>query len=149
MNPLSTLYRGYAPSRNESAGFALVEVMIAFAILALGLSVISSGLALAVRSDNSARVSRSTQRLARSCLEAAGISTLLVPGVREGRIDDGYVWRETVTAARLQGPQSDLGRGAAPPRSRTTPYWVEVQVIAPDGTVARLGALKLAREGGT
>jgi general secretion pathway protein I len=130
-------------------GFALLEILVAFVILALGLGAVSAGIAIAMRSDGRSQTSRMAFRLAQSRLEAAGISEALVPGHREGRIASHYKWQETVTAVHIRTEPADL-RGVKPGQTATSPgivpFWVEIAVESADGTVARLSALKLAPE---
>ena len=90
--------------RDGERGFALLEILVAFVILALGLGAISTGVVVAMRSDARTQVNRTALRVAQSRLEAAGISEALAPGYREGLIADKFRWRQTVTELR---PASD------------------------------------------
>jgi type II secretory pathway pseudopilin PulG len=136
-------------SRGSERGFALLEILVAFVILALGLGAILTGVAVAMRSDGRTQVSRVAFRLAQSRLEEAGVSGALLPGHREGRMIANYKWKETITAVELGAEPLEL-RGVKPGQTAAntgfTPFWVEVAVQAADGTVAKLGALKLAPE---
>jgi prepilin-type N-terminal cleavage/methylation domain-containing protein len=136
-------------------GFALLELLVAFVILALGLSAILTGVAFAMRSDGHTQMTQIMFRLAQSRLEEAGVSEELVAGHREGRIAGNFRWQETITAVhietRLSAPQNakpDAKSDTKPAQSgdnrSVVSYWVEVTVQAADGTVARLAALKLA-----
>jgi len=137
---------GRSTRNHGERGFALIEILVAFAILALGLGVIVTGVAIAMRSDGHIQTSRAAIRLAQSRLEAAGISDALLAGQREGRTANNYKWRETITA---------VDNGAEPPQPRAVspgqtaagtgirPFWVEIAVEAADGTVERLAGLKL------
>jgi general secretion pathway protein I len=142
-------------------GFALLEILVAFVVLALAMGAISSGVALAMRSDGRAQSRRSALQLAQSRLEAAGVSEVLTPGHREGRVSDIYRWLETVTSVRTGGEppaaalsatpdQAALPQAALPqaafPQAAPLPaaFWVEVTVRVADGTVVKLGALKLS-----
>jgi general secretion pathway protein I len=135
--------------REGERGFALLEILVAFVILALGLAAISTGVAVAMRSDGRAQTSRVAFRLAQSRLEAAGLANALVPGRREGQIANHYKWQETVTAA-LIGAAPPEPRGVKPDQTAANPgiapFWVEITVQAADGTIARLAALKLVPE---
>jgi type II secretory pathway pseudopilin PulG len=136
-------------SRGGERGFALLEILVAFVILALGLGAILTGVAVAMRSDGRAQVSRVALRLAQSRLEEAGVGGALLPGHREGRMTANYRWKETITAVDLGAEPLEL-RGVKPTQTTANagfaPFWVEVTVQAADGTVAKLGALKLAPE---
>lgn len=138
--------RVWAGRRRGERGFALLEVLIAFIVLALGLGGIFVGVAIAMRSDAKTQTSRSVLRVAQSRLEAAGVTEALAPGQREGRAGNMYTWRQTVTAIEPVGRMRDAVGRKPEPRAADTmnAFWVEVAVRAGDGTVARLGAVKLA-----
>lgn len=157
--PIRTL-AAFARHRRQR-GFALIELLVAFVILALGLSAILTGVAVAMRSDGRTQVRKIVFRLAQSRLEEAGVSEALVPGYREGRIAENYRWRETITAVHIGAkplrsqeskpdaksvikPDSKPDAGQPVDNKGIASYWVEVAVEAADGTVARLAALKLA-----
>ncbi|MEH2526178.1 MULTISPECIES: type IV pilus modification PilV family protein [unclassified Bradyrhizobium] len=131
--------------RSGERGFALIEILVAFVILALGLGAISTGVAVAMRSDARTQANRAALRVAQSRLEAAGISEVLATGYREGVIANRFRWRQTVTELR---PASDTrpeqGARPAPANGALRSFWVEIAVEAPDGTATRLAALKLA-----
>jgi general secretion pathway protein I len=133
--------------REGQRGFALIEILVAFVILALGLGAISTGVVVAMRSDARTQASRAALRVAQSRLEAAGISEALTPGTREGLIANKFRWRQTVTEV---GPVNNTRppQGARPSQANGAlrTYWVEVAVEAPDGTATKLAALKLALE---
>jgi general secretion pathway protein I len=138
------------PARHRGErGFALLEILVAFVILALGLGAISTGIAVAMRSDGRTHASRVALRLAQSRLEAAGVAEALVPGHREGRMANSYKWQETITAVHIGAEPPEL-RGVKSGQPATNagmrPFWVEIAVQAADGTVAGLAGLKLAPE---
>ncbi|MEH2496205.1 general secretion pathway protein I [Bradyrhizobium sp. AZCC 1678] len=128
-------------------GFALLEILVAFVILALGLGAISTGVVVAMRSDARTQVNRTALRVAQSRLEAAGISEALAPGYREGLIANKFRWRQTVTELRLANDtRQPQGGRPAPSSGALKSFWVEIAVEAPDGTGIKLAALKLATE---
>jgi type II secretory pathway pseudopilin PulG len=126
--------------RQRQLGFTLVEAVVAFAVLAIGLASVGVSFALATRTDAQLEAKRDARELARSRLEAAGITEKLSVGRRTGR-EGEWRWVETIRAVRLAvgpAPAND-GRAEAPQRG----YWVEVVVEATGGQVARLAALKI------
>lgn len=136
--------------RRGERGFALIEILVAFVILALGLGAILTGVVVAMRSDTRTQVSRTALRVAQSRLEAAGITEALAPGYREGVIANKFRWRQTVTELR-PATETRQPQGVARPMpvqagNALRSYWVEVAVEAPDGTATKLAALKLAPE---
>ncbi|OKO82427.1 hypothetical protein AC630_12770 [Bradyrhizobium sp. AS23.2] len=123
-------------------GFTLIEVLIAFVVLAVGLGTLAVGIATALRADAKVHNKHALDHIAESRLEAAGRGGPLKTGSREGRIGR-YRWRETVTSVELgkSRPQD----GAAPQGASLVPSWVEVVVQDDAGLETRLAALKLVR----
>jgi prepilin-type N-terminal cleavage/methylation domain-containing protein len=137
--------RGFV--RRGQRGFALIEILVAFLVLALGLGAISTGVVVAMRSDARTQVSRTALRVAQSRLEAAGIAEALAPGYREGLIANKFRWRQTVTEVRAStDARQPQPVRSAPASNALRSFWVEIAVEAPDGTATKLAALKLAPE---
>lgn len=97
-------------------GFTLVEVLVAFTILALILGGILQAITAGLAAERAA--SQATARLleARSLVEAVGVDAPVTPGRREGRLADGAPWRLTVApleepAARLTAFRVELAVG--------------------------------------
>jgi len=132
--------------RAGERGFALLEILVAFVILALGLGAISTGVVVAMRSDARTQVNRTALRVAQSRLEAAGLTEALAPGTREGLIADKFRWRQTVTEVRPASEARPQASRPAPSGGALKSFWVEIAVEAPDGTAIKLAALKLAAE---
>lgn len=79
--------------RGAQCGYSLIEVIVAFALLALALTLLLGTLSGATRqlrwSDDAGRAALH----ARSLLASAGIEAPLRPGVRSGELEDGrYRW---------------------------------------------------------
>jgi prepilin-type N-terminal cleavage/methylation domain-containing protein len=111
------------PVRNEhEAGFTLVEVLVAFAILSIVLLALLSGLSTALFGDRRAEFTRSALRLAKAELETAGVDKPLTPGVSIGRFENGMEWRLSVQPYAASTP------------SATPAYWVEIIVRPPSGS---------------
>ena len=133
--------------RGGERGFALIEILVAFVVLALGLGAISTGVVVAMRSDARSQVNRTALRVAQSRLESAGISEALAPGTSEGLIADKFRWRQTVTELRSSSDtRPPQGLRPVPANGALRSFWVEIAVEAPDGTAIKLAALKLATE---
>ena len=101
--------RRYAPPRGER-GYTLIEVIVAFAVLALALTLllgILSGATKQVRwADEAGRAALHAQSL----LDQTGVGEALQPGRKEGEFEDGrYRWSLEVEPFRdpssQQGPQ--------------------------------------------
>ena len=104
-----------ADRRHGERGFALLEILVAFVILALGLGAISTGVAVAMRSDARTQTNRIALRVAQSRLEAAGIYRGACAGLSR-RPDRGQItrWRQTVTAVRSRRRQRGRRRARKP-----------------------------------
>jgi type II secretory pathway pseudopilin PulG len=132
-------------NRQRQLGFTLVETVVAFAVLAIGLASVGASFAVAMRTDAQLEAKRDAREFARSRLEAAGVTEELSIGRRTGR-EGEWRWVQTIRAVRLavvEPTPANAGRTQAPQQG----YWVEVAVEAASGQVARLAALKVrARE---
>lgn len=130
-------------NRERQLGFTLVETVVAFAVLAIGLASVGASFAVAMRTDAQLEAKREARDFARSRLEAAGLTENLAVGQRTGR-DGEWYWEETIRALRLPDAGKAANAGRAPPPQQG--YWVEVAVTAAGGQVARLAALKIGRQ---
>ncbi len=144
-----------AVGKSREQGFSLLEVLVAFVVLAIALGTMTTGVALAMRSDARTRATQGALRVAQSQLEAAGLSATLEPGQRTGVIGQRYRWRQTtveVLPSTLQPQQSDAKQSAKPdakPLQSATPlraFWVTMVVDTDDGTRVELAALKMMPE---
>lgn len=123
-------------------GFTLIEVLVAFVVLAIGLGTLAVGITTALRADAKVHNKHVLDQIAESRMEAAGRTGPLKSGRREGRIGR-YRWREIVTPVDLgKGRPQD---GTAPQVQPFMPSWVEIVVRDETGMETRLAALKLAQ----
>ena len=126
------------PGNVSAAGFSLLEVLVALAVLTASLVVMleffSSSLSASADGERLVRAAI----IAQSKLAAVGTETSTEPGVIEGNTLDGFFWRVTTT------PTVSTGRHE--PDSSVQIFTVTVEVgslaDAPDAPV-RLTTLKL------
>jgi len=126
---------------SSQQGFSLLEILIAFSILALSLGVLlnifSGGLRRAVISDEY----QQAITIAQSILSKAGIEEELQEGETQGEVNDKYQWTQTI--------QSFLEDGMEPETMGIFPYQVTVTVEWEAGENNRhveLATLKLSGE---
>lgn len=125
------------PARQR--GFSLLEVLVAFAVLALSLGVLLASFSTALRSASLSEAYTEAALLAESRLNAVGREGRLEPGVEEG-IHDGYRWRVAVSPYE----RAEAGGRDVP----VTPYRVEVTVHWREGVRERKVALTSLRLAG-
>ena len=73
-------------------GFSLLEVLVAFTILALSLGVLMQIFSGSLRNADVTRDQAQAVALAQSLLASAGVEATLVPGERTGVLDDKFRW---------------------------------------------------------
>ena len=122
------------PKRNS--GFTLIEVLIAFAILALVLGVVFRTLSTGLSHERTAGLVTARVLEARSILDRLGADLALEEGTIEGRLATGEPWALTVSL--LEPAASDEIQAAA-----LNAYLAELTVVGDDGRVLRLQTLKL------
>ena len=85
------------------SGYTLIEVIVAFGVLALGLTLLLATLSGATRQVRDADEAGRAALHAQSLLDQIGVGEVLVPGERDGELEDGrYQWRLQV--ARFLDP---------------------------------------------
>lgn len=128
-------------------GFSLIEVLVAFAILAVSLGVLMQIFSRASFATVTAAQYSRAASLAESRLEAVGSAIPLEEGTVSGEPENGYAWELTITAldpAELTGgaPGGGLDFG-----SPIQPFRVTVTVLWRDGSRARRLAIATLRLG--
>lgn len=89
----------------DSRGFTLIEALVAFAILALALSQLLSGVSGGVRNESRADFLLRATRHGSSQLDALGANGKPPAGETRGRYDDGLVWSLVVEpGVTVRGP---------------------------------------------
>lgn len=99
------------------AGFTLLEVLVAFSLLALGLGLLLSILSGGVRSISTASDSTRASLYAQGLLDGLGADRRLQPGHAQGSFEGGrYSWTLDISAYRTPPPTPVPG---APPTDVT------------------------------
>jgi general secretion pathway protein I len=87
---------GPAPARAGERGFTLIEVLVAFVIVALALGALLQVFATGLRGSSAAENYTMAALLAESKLAAMGIEEPLEEGERAGEFDNGFAWSTIV-----------------------------------------------------
>jgi general secretion pathway protein I len=109
-----------SPPEHREAGFTLIEVMVAFAILAVSLGALLPQFSLALGSVGRLEHRERATLIAEARLDALGTEFPLQPGEIEGETEDGYTWRAVICCA----PSGD----APPPPMPVHLYQVTLSV---------------------
>jgi general secretion pathway protein I len=88
---LRDLRRPMAPGKRE-AGFTLVEVIVALAILSVGLSILLGLISSSLRQTASAERMAEAGSLAQSLMAEVGTDLSIKPEQRDGLFPNGYRW---------------------------------------------------------
>ena len=122
------------PMRNR--GFTLIEVLIAFVILALVFGAVFRTLSSGLSHERTARLATERVLEARSILDRLGNDVPLEEGTTEGRMANGEVWTLTIS---LVDPDASEEANPAPLNA----YLAALSVQGEDGRTLRLQILKL------
>lgn len=128
----------------RNAGYTLIEVLVAFMILALALTVLLRIFSGGVRSVSVSSEYARAVLIAESRLAAAGIDGVLAPGETSGIDDDRYEWTRTV---HEYTPSPDYKASV----QNVPAYFVTVSVAWPHGEGTRsidISTIRLLRKEG-
>lgn len=129
-------------TNTHQAGFSLLEILVAFAVLALTLGVLLRIFGGGTRTAQTIDEYTRALSIAESLLAAAGVETPLEEGETEGDLNQGYHWRLRVTPYPVS-PELLVTDAAVPPPIR--PYWLELTVEWGDEDEPRHIALQTLR----
>jgi general secretion pathway protein I len=120
----------------RARGFTLLEIIVAFTILAVALVSLLHAFGSGLRGLGAAQASAGAVMIARSKLEEVGLTIPLQEGESSGDTDQGYEWR--VSISRIEDP--DLAEVFT---SFVVPYRVEVDVNGTNGGAIKLVTMRL------
>ena len=131
------MYRSSCERENRRAGFTLIEVVVALALIAVALTAIGSLIATTIRGSRSLDQHLSLAETARAVEAALPNRDQLVDGSMSGEMA-GHRWRIDVLPFRA---------GFVDPRlpSPWVPQTVVITVRAPDGPVLQINTVRLQR----
>ena len=124
-----------------TAGFTLIEVLVALVIFVAGYLVVYQSVSLAWRGTQIVWSESAAVRLAQSRLAAAGVETRLQEGEQSGETADGLRWSVRVEAYRHPGAEGMPERAGR--AERVAGYWVTVTVRWGGGVLRRPRSLQL------
>jgi general secretion pathway protein I len=124
-------------------GFTLIEVLIAFTILALVLGVVLPTLSSGLSHERTARLATARVLEARSILDRLGIEEPLEDGSSEGQLATGERWTLTVTLIDDAPVDTTSIRNSRP--SQLKAYLAELRIEGEDGRALGLKTLKLGQ----
>lgn len=111
-----------------SRGFTLIEVIIAFVLLAFALTLLLGAMTRATAQVRRAELGGRAALHAQSLLHQAGVGETLVPGTTEGVLEDGrYRWSLAVT--EWQDPDPAVQAAMSPLRDPAAPRLLEIELV--------------------
>ncbi|HSF94345.1 MAG TPA: prepilin-type N-terminal cleavage/methylation domain-containing protein [Thermohalobaculum sp.] len=120
----------------RSRGFTLVEVLVAFAILALVLGTVFRTLSTGLSHERTAKLATARVLEARSVIDRVGGDLPLEEGTTTGELATGEPWTLTVS---LADPETEDRFEARPLHA----YLADLRVDGADGRTLHLQTLKL------
>jgi general secretion pathway protein I len=126
------------PLKRRQRGYSLIEVLVAFAILAMALTVLLRIFSGGLRNVDAASEYAQAVLVAEAELAVPGILEALQPGLTDGVAEGGFEWRRQV---QPYDPNSD---GAIGP---ILPYYIAVEVSWPSQRGKRYVQLETIRLG--
>lgn len=114
-----------APGVKRSQGFSLLEVLVAFTITALLLTVLFQTFASGLRAARLSETYTHAILLAQGKLAELSVEETLVEGAQEGNFDDTYRWQTQITPYLLADEPEDIQLPVRPFTTTVEVYWNE------------------------
>ena len=126
-----------APRHGVTAGFTLIEVLVAFAIVAITLTALLQVFSTSLGSVTTVERRAEATMLARSALDAVGAEIPLAAGERSADAGQGFALRLRIVPSATLAPLADAG-------GLLVPYEVAATVTWERGGSLTLTTLRLA-----
>ncbi len=110
----------------QSAGFTLLEVLLAFVIFALSFAAIMEILSGSMRSTIRARTYTEAALIAQSVVDMVGVDIPLAEGSMGGDTPGGYSWELSISTYQPQSAGDPILELAE--LSGTLLYWIDLEV---------------------
>lgn len=94
--------RPFPPIPTRQRGYSLIEIVAAFVVLALGMSIAMQSVTGALLQARNAADQTEAALLAQSLLDAAGVGKRLEPGEESGEYDERFEWTLRVEPYELE-----------------------------------------------
>jgi len=112
-----------SPQRDGDGGFTLIEVLVAFAIVAVTLTALLQVFSTSLGSITTVERRAEATLLARSALDAVGVEIPLVAGERSADAGQGYALRLRIAPSATLAPLADAGGSLVPYEVAATVSW--------------------------
>jgi general secretion pathway protein I len=93
---------------NKQRGFSLLEILIAFSILALSLGILLKIFSSGINTAGVAEEYSAAVQIAESLMAQAGVETLLQPGESSGTKNEKYNWRVIISPFQFTAENLDM-----------------------------------------
>jgi general secretion pathway protein I len=123
-------------SPSSARGFTLIEVLVAFAILALTMAALMQVFTSGLHGTTVADRHLMATMLARTVMDDLGTEIPLVPGEQSAKIEQGYSWTVRIQPSTAIAPHNG-------PDLIATPYEVKVEISWNGQPVTTLTTLRL------
>ena len=121
-------------------GFTLIEVVVAMAILGIGLVVIIELFGGGLRLGRASQEYTKAAGYARMKMEEINLASALEEGIQEGEFDGQFRWQVAVKKVDLLPPDKETSY-----RPPVDLYWVRIDVLWRSGSKERAAALESYR----